>query len=63
VPGLNVFRVREAMGAAGVAVACVVAFSLRFFLACDFWIRFAFPGRVVGKLYFVVIRVCCGLGD
>lgn len=62
-PGLNVFKVRDAMGTAGVALAeaCVVAFSLLFFLACDFWIRFAFPGRVVGKLYLVVMRVCWGL--
>lgn len=49
VAGLNVFSVRVAIGALGV---------LSDFLACDFWIRLTLPGLVVGKLYFVTMRVC-----
>lgn len=57
---MNVFRVRVAMGADGVAGVVASVVSLALLRACDFWIRFALPGRVVGKLYFVTMRVWGG---
>lgn len=52
-PGLKVFRTRAATGAAGVVLASAfAAVSAAGVLGCFFC-----PGRSVGKLYFVVMRV------
>lgn len=53
-PGLKVFRTRAATGAAGVVLAFAFAAAESAAGVLGF---FFCPGRSVGKLYFVVMRV------